>query len=69
MCLNCGTVTEWKVESLLLARHWIIFLLLILLKGIGFIYLIIVLLLRSNKDKRAKVCSYCTAKNMWSFIY
>jgi hypothetical protein len=68
-CLRCGTVTPWRAEPIMLAHHWVIFLILLLVFGAGLIYLLVVLLIRSNEANRAKICPYCAARNLWTFIY
>lgn len=68
-CLNCGNVTAWIVEPVLLPRHFMIGIPLILLFGGGLIYLAVVLAVRSNSANRAKICPRCGARNMWSFDY
>ena len=67
-CLRCGTVTPWKVEAILLPRHFVISFLLLFLFGGGIVYFIVVLLVRSNPNSRAKICPRCGARNMWTFI-
>lgn len=68
-CLSCGTVNEWKVESLFLPRHFIIALVFLLAGGVGVIYLIAVGIARRDKNRRAKICPKCGARNLWTFIY
>jgi hypothetical protein len=68
-CLNCGAITQWTVEPILLARHIIIFLILLLFFGAGLIYLLIVLVIRSGSNARSKICPNCGAHNLWTFLY
>ena len=68
-CTHCGYVGDWKLESLLLPRHIIIFLLLLFFWGAGLIYLLVVLIIRMNPDNRAKICPHCKARNLWTFDY
>lgn len=68
-CGSCGYIGQWKVEPILLVHHWVIFILLLFLYGAGIFYLITVLIIRGNKNRRAKICPYCKGRNMWTFIY
>lgn len=68
-CTCCGYVGEWKVASLVRPIDIVIFLLFFLFWGAGFIYLIVVILIRLNPDRRAKICPQCKAKNLWTFYY
>ncbi|GAC1390196.1 MAG: hypothetical protein NVSMB38_07070 [Ktedonobacteraceae bacterium] len=68
-CTNCGTITPWQVEPILTATHIIITLVLLLFVGFGLIYLLIIAIMRSNPENRAKICPHCGAKNMWTFTY
>ena len=68
-CLSCETVTHWVPEPMLLPRHWITFAILLLAFGSGIVYLIVVLIIRNNPDNRDKLCPYCGARNVWTFIY
>lgn len=66
-CLSCGTITPWRQESLLLPRHFLIFFLLFWFFGAGFIYLLVVIAMRSGE--RPKICPSCGARNLWTFLY
>lgn len=68
-CLSCGAVTQWQIEPILLARHIIIFLVLLLFFGAGLIYLPVVLIIRSGTEHRSKICPHCGARNLWTFLY
>lgn len=68
-CLSCGAITAWKVESLLLVRHFVITILLLFLFGTGLLYFFVVLMMRSGQNSRAKICPRCGSRNMWTFIY
>jgi len=69
MCLNCGKITDWRVESLLMPRHIVVGLLLLLVYLSGLLYWIAVCINRADEKNRNKICPACGAKNMWSFIY
>lgn len=68
-CLHCGAINPWKVEPMLIARHWLVTLGLLLFFGAGLVYLLIVIIIRSNPNTRAKICPSCGARNMWTFQY
>lgn len=68
-CTCCGYVGKWKVEHLLLIRHWIIGLILMFAWGTGILYLIIVAILRAGKKNRNKTCPNCKSQNAWTFLY
>lgn len=68
-CMSCGTITEWKVEPIFIPKHLIIGFILLFFFGAGFFYLLVLGLLRSNQNNRAKICPKCGARNLWSFIY
>lgn len=68
-CTHCGYVGEWKLESLLLPHHIIIFLIFLFFWGAGLIYLIVILIIRMRPDSRAKICPHCKARNLWTFYY
>ncbi len=68
-CLNCGRITRWQVEPLLLPIHIGIALVLLLAFGGGLIYIILVALIRADPANRGKICPRCGAKNMWTFVY
>jgi len=68
-CLSCGTVTQWKIEPVLKPINWIIALGLLVFFGAGLVYLVVVALIRSNPNNRAKICPRCGARNMWTFLY
>jgi hypothetical protein len=68
-CLNCGKVTQWKIEPLFLPIHIGIALGLLCAFGGGLIYIILVGLQRANPANRSKICPNCGAQNMWTFVY
>lgn len=68
-CTCCGYVGPWKVDSLFRPMDWVIGIILLFLFGTGLIYLLVVGLIRSNKDNRTKICPKCGAKNLWTFLY
>lgn len=68
-CTQCGTITPWRVESIFLARHFLIGGLLLLFFGAGLFYFLTVAIIRGNANSRAKICPNCGAHNLWTFIY
>lgn len=68
-CTHCGYEGEWKLEPIFRPMDWIIGILFMFALGSGLVYLIVVGLLRSNKDRRAKICPHCKARNLWTFLY
>ena len=68
-CNQCGHVGPWLVEGILRPMDWVIGLLFLLFFGTGLIYLGVVALIRSNPNRRDKVCASCRARNMFSFQY
>jgi hypothetical protein len=69
MCLSCGTVTPWQVGPLYQPINLIIGLVFLIAWGGGLIYLLVVGIRRSDPNNREKVCPFCKAKNMWTFVY
>jgi len=68
-CQVCGRVGPWQAEPVLLTHHIVISLLLTLVFGVGLIYLVIVLIVRSDEASRAKICPNCGSRNMHTFVY
>ena len=69
-CTCCGYVGRWKVESVLRPMDWAIGIIGgIVTLGFGLVYLLVVALIRSNKDRRDKICPRCKARNLWTFTY
>src|ERR1035437_10286484 len=68
-CLSCGWIGPWKTEPILLPRHIVVFLLLLLVFGAGFVYLLVVIIMRSSARGRPKICPNCGARNMHTFMY
>ena len=69
-CNSCGNIGEWKVGPLLRPIDLVIGVVLLLF-GVfpGIVYLGVVAAVRSNVDRREKICPKCGAKNMFSFLY
>ena len=57
-CTHCGHIGEMKPGPLLRTSDLIWFALLLFLAGAGFIYLIFVLIMRANPEKREKICPH-----------
>ena len=68
-CNACGYVGLWTVEPFLLPRHWLIGGLLLFAAGAGLGYWLVVIIMRSDKNNRAKICSKCHARNLFTFLY
>lgn len=69
-CTCCGNVGPWKVEPVLLGKHWAIGIVLMIFGFVpGLVYLGITVAIRSNEDHRAKICTSCKARNMFTFLY
>lgn len=68
-CTCCGTVGELKPGPLLRGSDILWIALLMVMAGAGFIYLIYILIVRSNPNNREKVCARCNSKNMFTYIY
>ena len=68
-CTCCGYVGEMKPGPLLRGSDILWFCLLLFLACAGFIYLIYVLIIRANPEKREKICPHCKAKNMVTYVY
>ncbi|HZK58963.1 MAG TPA: hypothetical protein VFC59_03740 [Cryobacterium sp.] len=68
-CLSCGYVGPWRLESILRPIDIVITVLFFFAFGGGLVYLIVVLILRSNTNRRAKICRNCKARNMFAFQY
>lgn len=69
-CTCCGYIGEWKLDSLFRPVDFVIGIILIFLGVVpGIIYFATVGLIRSNKDRRAKICPKCKARNLWTFFY
>lgn len=68
-CSNCGNIGEFKPGPLLRKSDILWILLLMFLAGSGFIYLIFILIIRSNPDKREKICTKCGSKNTDVYFY
>lgn len=68
-CSRCGAIGEFKPGPLLRKSDIIWILLLMCLAGSGFIYLIFILIIRSNPDKREKICTKCGSQNTDVYFY
>ena len=69
-CTCCGYIGNWKVEPLFRPMDWVIGIIGgIITCGFGLTYFLVVGLIRSNKDRRDKICPNCNARNLWTFIY
>lgn len=69
-CTCCGYVGNWKLDSLLRPVDIVIGIILLFLMVVpGLVYLGTVMLVRSNKNRRAKICPQCKARNLWTFLY
>lgn len=69
-CTCCGYVGKWKLGPILRPMDYVIGIILLFLGVVpGICYLGTVILIRSNKDRREKICPKCKAKNLWTFIY
>lgn len=69
-CTRCGYVGNWKLDSLLRPVDIVLGILFLFLGVIpGLVYLGVVMAVRSNKDRRAKICPQCKARNLWTFLY
>lgn len=68
-CTCCGYVGQWKLESILRPIDWVLGICLLPFAGAGIFYFITVIAVRSNKNRRAKICPQCKARNLWTFLY
>lgn len=69
-CTCCGYIGNWELDKVFRPMDWVIGIILLLLGIVpGLIYLGVVGLIRSNKDRRAKICPQCKARNLWTFLY
>ncbi len=69
-CTCCGYVGNWKLEPVFRPMDWAIGIIGgIITFGFGFAYLLVVGLIRSNKNQRDKICPNCKARNLWTFLY
>lgn len=69
-CQHCGHVGPWQVSPVIRGIDIVIgiaFLFLGVLPGL--IYIGVVAAVRSNPDRRSKICARCGAKNLFTFIY
>ncbi len=69
-CQSCGHIGEWKLGPVLRPMDIVIGIVLLIFGFIpGIVYLGVVAAIRSNKDRREKICTKCGAKNLFSFLY
>lgn len=68
-CTCCGHVGEMKPGPLFRTSDIIWIALLLCLAGAGFFYLIFILIMRGNPEKREKICPNCKAQNMFTYVY
>ena len=69
-CTCCGYVGQWNVEPLFRPMDWVIGIVGGMITfGFGLAYFLVVGLIRSNKERRDKICPNCKARNLWTFIY
>ncbi|MBP3378850.1 MAG: zinc ribbon domain-containing protein [Clostridia bacterium] len=68
-CTHCGHIGEWDIGPVIRPIDWVIGICLLFFFGGGLIYLVIVAAVRSNKDRREKICRNCKAKNLFTFNY
>ncbi|MBQ2974183.1 MAG: zinc ribbon domain-containing protein [Clostridia bacterium] len=70
MCTGCGYKGNWKLGPILRPMDYVIGIVLLIFGVVpGIIYIGTVAAIRSNKDRREKICPKCKAKNLWTFIY
>lgn len=58
-CTKCGYIGEFKSGKLFRPMDWAIGLVTLLLAGLGLLYFIIIAIIRSDKNKREKICPHC----------
>lgn len=68
-CTACGHVGPWKLGPILRPIDWIIGILLLFAFGGGIVYLIVVAIIRSDPNRREKICPQCNARNLFTFFY
>ena len=69
-CQHCGHVGQWKIAPIIRGVDIFIGILLLILGVVpGIVYFVTVAIIRSNPDRRSKVCTKCGAKNLFTFIY
>lgn len=69
-CTHCGYVGHWKSGPILRPMDFIIGIIFLFLGVVpGIIYLVTVALIRSNEDRREKICPQCKSNNLWTFLY
>ncbi len=70
MCTHCGHIGPWKVSPVIRPVDWVIGVLLLLFGCVpGLVYLAVVAIIRSNEDRRSKICTNCGSKNLFTFFY
>lgn len=68
-CTCCGNIGELKPGPLLRKSDILWICLLFCLAGAGLIYLIFILIVRSDPNKREKICPKCNSVNMFTYLY
>ena len=69
-CTCCGHVGPWKVRSLFTPMEIILAIVFLCLGVVpGIIYIFVHISSYGNKNNRAKICTNCKAKNMFTFLY
>lgn len=69
-CTCCGHIGPWKVSPLFSAIDIIIAIVLLCLGFVpGLIYIVVHIILFGSKNNRAKRCTKCNAKNLFTFLY
>ena len=72
-CTCCGHIGPWQVEPVFRPLDWVLTILFLLIGIVpGIIYAIVVIAIRSGSHGdhyRAKTCTQCGAKNLFTFLY
>jgi hypothetical protein len=68
-CMGCQNITPWRVEPIFTTIHIVVAILLLFFFGFGLLYILIIAIVRSNPESRAKICPCCGTRNMWTFVY
>ncbi len=69
-CTHCGHVGQWKSGPTLRPVDWIvgaIFGLVFFIPGV--VYLVTVAIIRSDPNRKEKICTKCGAQNLFTFDY
>lgn len=68
-CTCCGHVGETVPGPLFRKEDIIWIVLLLILAGAGFIYLLYILIVRGNPKNREQICPNCKSVNMYTYVY